>query len=33
MKPLYETNSMKTGGKYSRKRRNIRNQPLKKMKQ
>jgi hypothetical protein len=33
MKPLYETNTMKTGGKYSRKRRNIRNQTLKKMKQ
>lgn len=33
MKPLYETNSMKTGGKYSRKKRNIRNQTLKKMKQ
>lgn len=33
MKPLYETNTMKTGGKYTRKRRNIRNQTLKKMKQ
>ena len=32
MKPLYKTNNMKIGGKYSKKRRNIRNQTLKKLK-